>query len=307
MSRHDRELAQRLEAGLQAFSKVKILPGINTAERRTAFIEQLIESVHRVEFVRLMRNRDISGRRADPSDSLFDPLKAAMLHQRDGNVEEAFWLVFLFVHFGKNPRGGWRYAREIYGRFGEGGQWDWQTTSKDPRGFRKWLHAHQAELTRAGVAGGFGNHRKYESLNALSANGTGNAVETYVKWVGPPRTHEELVSSALKEARGDPRKAFDILYRSMAAVSRFGRTARFDYLTMLGKLGLAAIEPGSTYMQGATGPVQGAELLLGAASKREFDAWLVQLDNVLHVGMQVLEDALCNWQKSPAKFKPFRG
>lgn len=307
MSRHDRELAQRLKAGLRAFGKVKILPGISTAECRTAFIEQLIESVHRVAFVRVMRDRDISGRRADPSDDLFDPLKAAMLHQRHGNVEEAFWLVFLFVHFGKNPRGGWRYTREIYGQLGEGGRWDWPSTSKAPREFRKWLHAHQAEVTRAGVAGGFGNHRKYESLNAHSTNGTGNAVETYVKWVGPPRTHQELVSSALKEASGDPRKAFDILYRSMAAVSRFGRTARFDYLTMLGKLGLAAIEPGSTYMQGATGPVQGAELLLGSASKRELDAWLVQLDNVLHVGMQVLEDALCNWQKSPAKFKPFRG
>src|SRR6185437_1060663 len=62
MSRHDRELAERLKAGLQAFGKVKILPGISTAEYRTAFIEQLIESVHRVEFVRVMRDRDISGR-----------------------------------------------------------------------------------------------------------------------------------------------------------------------------------------------------------------------------------------------------
>lgn len=307
MSRRDRELAQQLESGLQAFNKVKTLPGIRAAAFRATFIDQLIESVHRVEFVHVMRQREISPRRADPMDELFNPLKAAILHQRQGNVEEAFWLVFLFVHFGKNPRGGWRYVREIYGRLGEAGRWDWRSTSKNPQEFRKWLHAHQAQLTRAGVAGGFGNHRKYESLNARSPNGTGNAVETYVNWIDPPRTHQQLVASALKEAHGDSRKAFDILYRSMSAVSRFGRTARFDYLTMLGKMGLAAIEPGSTYMQGATGPVAGAELLLGVASKRELDACLVQLDQVLHVGMQVLEDALCNWQKSPGKFKPFRG
>ena len=37
------------------------------------------------------------------------------------------------------------------------------------------------------------------------------------------------------------------------------------------------------------------------------DRWLVELNNELKVGMQVLEDSLCNWQKSPEKFKPFRG
>jgi hypothetical protein len=94
----------------------------------------------------------------------------------------------------------------------------------------------------------------------------------------------------------------------MDAVASFGRTARFDYLTMVGKLGLAQIEPGSTYMQGSTGPLQGARLLFGeAASAAALDAWLVELDGVLDVGMQVLEDALCNWQKSPEKFIPFRG
>jgi len=36
---------------------------------------------------------------------------------------------------------------------------------------------------------------------------------------------------------------------------------------------------------------------------------LVQLEAELQIpmGMQVLEDALCNWQKSPDLFVPFRG
>jgi hypothetical protein len=98
----------------------------------------------------------------------------------------------------------------------------------------------------------------------------------------------------------------------MTAVKRFGRTARFDYLTMLGKLGLAAIQPGSAYMQDATGPVTGAQLLFGGSKnsnlkKKDLDQWLIQLDGHLNVGMQVLEDSLCNWQKSPSRFKPFRG
>jgi hypothetical protein len=94
----------------------------------------------------------------------------------------------------------------------------------------------------------------------------------------------------------------------MDAVARFGRTARFDYLTMLGKLGLAAIQPGSTYMEGATGPARGARLLFGVdASQRTLDQWVVQLGSILSLGMQEMEDSLCNWQKSPAVFRRFRG
>lgn len=309
MRPRDRELARRLEAGLLSFDRERHpLPGIREAARRDTFVEQMLESVHRVSYVSAIRTRDISVRRADPNDDLFDPLKAAILHQRQGDLDEAFWLVFLFVHFGHHARAGWRYAREVYGRLGGPGRWDWPTTSADPSGFRAWLAAHQDELQREGVPRGFGNHRKYQSLDAASATGTGAAVESYVRWVDPPRTHQELMRHACERAAGEPRKAFDDLYRTMAAVVSFGRTARFDYLTMVGKLGLSPIEPGSTYMRGATGPLQGARLLFASQdTAAALDRWLVELEPQLHVGMQVLEDALCNWGKSPASFTPFRG
>ncbi len=309
MRPRDRELAGRLDAGLLTFHRDnRPLPGIRNSANREAFVEQLIESIRRVKFVAVLRARELSNRRANPNDELFDPLKAAILYQRQGNIDEAFWLVFLFVHFGKNAHAGWRYAREVYGRLGEGGRWDWASTSAAPPRFRAWLHAHQNDLKRDGIPRGFGNHRKYESLDAYSSKGTGAVVESYVRWVNPPRTHQELMEQALGQVEGDPRKAFDYLYHSMEVVLQFGRLARFDYLTLVGKLDLAAIQPGSTYMQGSTGPVQGARLLLGAdESAATLDQWLVGLDAQLSVGMQVLEDALCNWQKSPARFIPFRG
>ena len=174
--------------------------------------------------------------------------------------------------------------------------------------FRDRLHAHKDQIQRDGVPRGFGNHRKYESLDARSPNGTGEAVETYVRWVAPPRTHLQLFEAILVTVDGDPKKAFDTLYESMNAVARFGRTARFDYLTMVGKLGLARIEPGSTYMQGATGPATGARLLFGSrASAVILDGWVRELGAYTGLGMQVLEDSLCNWQKSPDEFKRFRG
>jgi hypothetical protein len=305
----DRELAMQLEERLLAHDQnVRTLPGIHDCATRVAFLEQLVESIRRIKFVQKIRARPLSPRRCDPSDLLFDPFKAAILHQRNGDTEEAFWLIFLFVHFGKNARGGWRFAREVYGRLGEGSRWNWTRVSSDTSGFREWLHAHQTELKREGIPGGFGNHRKFQSLDAYLPDGTGATVESYVAWVHPPRTHQSLMDEARQRADFDRRKAFHYLYRSMDAVAGFGRLARFDYLTMVGKLGLAQIEPGSTYMQGARGPLKGARLLYGHdASAAVLDAWLVELDAEIGVGMQVLEDALCNWQKSPAEFIPFRG
>jgi hypothetical protein len=95
----------------------------------------------------------------------------------------------------------------------------------------------------------------------------------------------------------------------MSAVSSFGRTAKFDYLTMLGKLGLAEIEPPTPYMSGATGPLEGARLLFGRPrlTANSAERLVVELGTQLKVGMQVMEDSLCNWQKSPARFVAFRG
>jgi hypothetical protein len=305
----DREYAKRLNDNLTAFNRnIQTLPGIKEAARRHVFIEQLLESIHRVRFVEVVRARDISERRTNPNDALFDPLKAAIFHQRQGNIEEAFWLVFLFVHFGKNARGGWRYAREVYGGLGATKRWDWTRTSANPTAFREWLTAHQEELKRPGTPGGFGNHRKYESLSGKSEKGTGAAVESYVRWVDPPRTHQEMIHETFLKSDHDPRQTFDELYYSMQAVIRFGRTARFDYLTMLGKLDLAPVEAPSPYIEGASGPLRGGQLLFGEKGKKaKVELSIIKLGEHLHLGMQVLEDALCNWQKSPNKFKPFRG
>jgi hypothetical protein len=306
-------LARRLEDGLCSFdSDFRPLVGVKNLANRKAFVEQLVESIRRIKYISVVRTQELSAFRGDPSSEMFDPIRAAVLRMREKRVDEAFWLVFLSVHFGKHRISGWQLARDVYGRLGEAPIWDWTHTSADPEHFRQWLADHEKRLMGGGTPAHFGNHRKYQSLDARKPTGTGAAVETYVAWVRPPRTHEILFQEAKDECENDPRETFDYVYRSMSEVASFGRTARFDYLTMVGKLGLAPIEPGSTYMHGATGPLLGARLLFGgrtnaALTRSRLDGWLVQLGAHLDVGMQVLEDALCNWQKSPARFKGFRG
>ena len=306
----DRGLGRHLDARLRTFhDQQRALPGILDPRRRSVLVEQMVESHRRVRFVAAILDRDVSAQRADPANDLFDPLKAAIHFQRMERIEEAFWLVFLFVHFGRNAHGGgWRYAREVYGALGGAERWHWETTSANPEGFRAWLNANQNELRRDGVPGGFGNHRKRQSLDALHPHGTGSAFVTYVNWVGPARGHQELIRQALQEANGNPRTAFQGLYESMADVASFGRLAKFDYLTMLGKLGLAQIEPGSPYLVNGGAPLRGARLLFGnGGSVRDQNDWTVQLGDHLGLGMQVMEDSLCNWQKNPDQFVRFRG
>lgn len=291
---------------------IKDLPGVRPQENLAALVEQIISSLRRIEYVHVIRDRYHDPRRMDPRSDLFDPLKAAILHNRAGHFDEAFWLVFLAIHFGKHAKDGWRLVRDVYGRFGDNGVWDWNTVSSDPCAFRTWLEANANRLTTDGIFRRFGNHRKYESLVPPSGEGTADAVASYVTWIGPPRTHQQMIRDAHMVVGQHPEATFDYLYRSMSAVKRFGRLARFDYLTMLGKLGLAPIVPGSAYLGAATGPLSGARLLFGGhrnvkLSARILDGYLRELDNELSVGMQVLEDSLCNWQKSPSKFVYFRG
>jgi hypothetical protein len=268
----------------------------------------MVESLRRIEFVHFVRDGKIDPRRADPSSPLFDPLRAAAFRLRQGDLEEAFWLVLLATHFGKHVKHGWGLTREVYG--GEDGvAWTWKRVSQDVSGFRQWLAKNEASL-RSRFA--FSNHRKYQSLGAYSNTGTGAVIASYVAWISPPRTHRELIQELHKSVGQDPKAVFDALYQSMDAVIGFGRLGKFDFLTMLGKLGIAPVEPGLAYLVGATGPLQGARLLFAndAEAKigaRELQARLSKLDSHLQVGMQVLEDSLCNWQKSPKKFISFRG
>jgi Alpha-glutamyl/putrescinyl thymine pyrophosphorylase clade 3 len=307
-------VAAELSNKLLEFDKSRrALPGISTANARSSLVRQFVDSIRRIRYVTTIIDRDISQLRADASSDLFDPLKAAVLHKQVGEIDEACWLVFLSVHFGKAAGSGWRLVRDVYGALGQGPAWTWKRTIADRFGFRTWLNKNLTTLRGSdGVKRRFGNHRKYQSLDAMKPSGTGAAVKSYITWISPPRSHGAFFDSIVDAAGGDPKVSFESLYKSMAQVSSFGRMARFDYLTMVGKIGLILIEPGSPYLRGATGPMNGARLLFSnkaTAGRRveEIDAWLIELGGFLGVGMQVMEDGICNWQKSPNTYRPFRG
>ena len=308
-----RELADRLAAGFDAYEAAEgPLPGFS-AGRRASLIRQLVDSSRVSVYVEHLRTASLSQQASDASDAWwFNPIKAAIIRHREGEVDEAFWIIFLLTHFGRHRRAGWRYVREVYGAFGTGEPWSWQRVSADVTGFRNWLDAHRQNLTDPSRPYGFGNHRKYESLAGWTDAGTGSVVASYIAWVGDPPEHRIRFGAAIAAAGNDPEAAFDILYKSMGAVDRFGRLARFDYLTMIGRIRLADIHAGKAYLEGSTGPLRGARLLFQPAggpslTVATLEAKAAALCPYLGVTFDVFEDALCNWQKSPAEFKRFRG
>jgi hypothetical protein len=310
----DQSRAASLKTTIEGFHHgILPLPGIVANGHLDCLVEQMIDSLRRIEFVHYLRDhRGHDAQRMDPHSPIFDPLRASVIRYRRGETDEAFWLVFLATHFGKHAEDGWQLVRGVYGRLGGPGIWDWQQTSANQAAFGAWLTANDQRLRAGQVKRRFSNHRKYESLSGTSAAGTAAVVASYIVWVGPPRTHRDLITAAHKAVGQHPQETFDYLYKSMASVQRFGRLAKFDFLTMLGKLGFAPIDPGSAYLAESTGPLRGARLLFtgspdAAVPGRQLDDKLAMLDGRLNVGMQVLEDALCNWQKSPGRFISFRG
>lgn len=303
----DQQLFDGIATKLRQYQFETPLPGLSSINHEESFIRQICDSIKRIKYIDRIKQRDINPNRIVPHHILFDPLRASIYHMQSGNIDEAFWLTFLFVHFGKNLRSGYDLLRNVYGKLGANTFWTWENVVNDIEGFRDWLDTNNATLK---AKGSFGNHRKFQSLNAHSNAGTGATIESYVTLIG--RNHRQFLESIDIEIANDPRELFDFLFKLFVSeVKGFARLAAFDYVTMIGKIGLATVEPRSPYIQKATGPKDGTKLLFGTpnATAEELNSFLKDLGDYLQIpfSMQVVEDAVCNWQKSPDRYRLFKG
>lgn len=296
---------ETIAAALQNHSRnVRALPGIADPRARDVLALQFVASLRREDYYRLVQQKRISAARADPNNPNFDAERAVAYHMQRENLDEAAWLVFLMTHFARPADTGWLRLRDVYGRLGAG-IWNWATVSADPDAFTRWLTANWRR-----IRGKFGNHRKYESLRPDSRRATNAVVASYIQWVGP-NGHARFFADKIRRAGNDPHTIFDTFYREMRVVT-FGRLAKFDYLSLLGRYRIAPLRAGSTYLDGATGPARGARLLFdgcvdGTTPSDRLQDMLDELDASLQVGMEIIEDALCNWQKSPINFVHYIG
>src|SRR6185295_19980800 len=133
----DQARADELDDQLRTFDGGSLV-GMQDGAQRASLIGQIIDSERRVAFVRAIGARPISPLRANPASELFDPIRAALLHRANGQIDEAFWLVFLSVHFGRNLRSNWQLAREFYAGTPPT-HWSWNRVCANLGVFRTWL------------------------------------------------------------------------------------------------------------------------------------------------------------------------
>lgn len=284
------------------------MPGIANVPERKCFASQIHDSIRRVRYILLLGDRRYGPTFADPSSASFHPYKAAIWHRNNGQFDEACWLVFLATHFGEHRTAKWMLAKAVYSEYLlPSNAIDWSLPNKNSLPLTNWINSYHSWLKNIGK---FGNHRKYESLRRLAGNrGTPNTLDSYVRWLGDSDHQGKF--SAICSTCSDPKDNFSKIYRSMRAnIYSFGRTATFDYLCTLGKLGLWNVEPDKAYISQSTGPRVGAKILFGdKLSNKDLEKYTETL--AAHVGwpfaMQVLEDALCNWQKNTKIYHRFNG
>lgn len=287
------------------------LPGIVTAQRKHCWAQQIVSSLRRISYTDTLLERRVCPSRCDPHSGVFDPVRGSLHLHRKGRLDEAVWLTFILTHFGKHAVDEWKLAENVYGSFSAGPVWTFTDYGADVVAFEGMLEANGDSLADASISGSFSNHRKFQSKKPAAIAKT---LRTYYDWQTEFGGFRDRLVATHESVGQEPQAAFDALFKSMSGVFGFGggRLGRFDFLTMLGKLQLAPIVPGSVYLDKATGPLAGARLLFfgdrdhgitGKALEHRVD----ELDSILCVGKQVIEDSLCNWQKSPDAYVYFRG
>jgi hypothetical protein len=293
---------------LDAFPNAQnVFVGLTSPARKAAFAAQLVDSIRRIEYLRQTSMRARSVRLFTPYSGSFAPFGGAAALQKSGRNDDAYWLVFLATHFSKHKADGWNLTEDFYGRFGQGGVWDWSAATQDPQAIAVWLEGIYPQVTSAGRSRRFGNHRKFETLKP-GPKGTGHAIATYIEWIIGYGSHQALINHAHGCVGQNPKDVFAYLYKDLDNVAKFGRLGKFDLLCNLSNLLIAPILPDIAYIAGSSGPLAGAKLLFGnRKAVKKLETICAELAEHLDVSPQVIEDALCNWQKKPDKYVYFRG
>jgi hypothetical protein len=276
------------------------LPGLSDAAERERFLAVLrAAAAQREEEQTIARDPGAQDQLEQPFADSWDPRRAIVQWHRAGDVEEATWLTFLTSYFAAAEGDDrWRSVRTVYSGFGEH-RTSWRAVYQDASAALAPCTSRPKEY----AALSFGNHRKNEPLKADHRYGIEAVVRSYLTLV--KRLGNGSQAQMFTRYNGDRGLKFHKLLVEVTGVLRFGRLGAFDFLTLLGTLGVHPLAPAHLYLEGSTWPLEGARRLLGApdrAKAPELDSRCSAVARELGVSLAVMEDALCTWHKTrPAR------
>ncbi len=281
----------------EALSRLSGFPGISSADRRQLFADELAASLRHIGAPRAVAREPLPRDWDDLRGLAWEAWRAIVGCSRAGDNEEATWLAVVVTHLARldDTPDPWASVRAVYSGFGEE-PLAWNRVICEPGLIRSTCLKHAEECGQLR----FGNHRKFESPRPDHRGGIPAVLESYVE--GIRRLADGSQVELFGTRSGSPTRDFDRLMGELQFIRRFGRTARFDLLTLFGNLGVYELEPGDIYLTGATGPLRGAMAMFGIVPRTRADLAVLgagarRLAQELGVPLQAVEDALCNWQK----------
>ena len=207
------------------------------------------------------------------------------------------WVLYTATYFGKSNKSKW----ELFNR----ATFDNYTSIILFEDIRKDLSKYFSHLSSLNFFEGctYSNHRKFTAKRLIGEKGVFESMEYFVK----------NIDKYSVENRID----FDSMYNLAQKIPNYGRLAAFDFSSSLVKCGLNIEEPRSMYAEHSTGPLDAIGLLLRLTNKSPSSIeklrlcfslmkWFQENTDIFMVG-QVLEDAICNWQKNTTQYILYQG
>lgn len=258
--------------------------------------QQTSDSIRRIQIYKSYENRAFHAVLKN-HDFIHTSIPFVLAQRTDLSQMNSIWTLYVATYFGKSNRSKW----ELFNR----------ATFANNRSIilfediRQDLNKYFKYLSSFDFFEGctYSNHRKFTAKRLTGEKGVFESMEYFVKNINQYSVENSM--------------AFDSMYKLAQKIPNFGRLAAFDFSSSLVKCGFNIEEPQSMYGEHSTGPLNAIDLLLKSTNNTsssetklklcsDLMKWFQENSDIFMIG-QVLEDAICNWQKNTTKYIQYRG
>ncbi len=222
-----------------------------------------------------------------------------ILSQRDSlSIQTRVWIVYLATYFGKSLKSKWLlFIRSAFRK--DRSLFLVEEIMEDRNSYFDYLRNINFFDSSS-----YSNHRKFTKKSLEGTKGFLHSADYFLNHIG----YFAFFT--------DPN--FHSVYTKAYRIPNFGRMAAFDFTSSLCKCGLGVKEPQSLYSSHSTGPLSALKSILSLAGSPKNEKsdqielgenlllWFEQNTNI-RMCAQVIEDAICNWQKNTEVYKRYFG
>lgn len=266
------------------------------ANKLNILARQTNDSIRRIDIYESYKKRALQAVN-EKQDFIHTSIPFVLAQRTDLSQINKVWVLYIATYFGKSSKSKW----ELFNRATFDNNRSimlFENIQKDLDKYFKYLYSFDFF---DGCT--YSNHRKFTAKRMTGEKGVFGSMEYFVK--------------NIDQYSVDNKMDFHSMYKLAEKIPNFGRLAAFDFSSSLVKCGLNIEEPNSMYAEHSTGPLDAIDLLLRLTNNKsssnekyklctDLMRWFEDNTYIFMAG-QVLEDALCNWNKNTSKYYKYTG